>query len=544
MVFVWKICGLAAVTDSMKKIANWFFRLTFGTALLIIIVTFSVRYWLILPEIRAQTVISSYAVLPESRRAHAFDQALLDQLDAFSRLRSFDYALAQKAGEIQLTALWADRCETRQKDFATFLKTSSRHAAGIVSSRQPPDWTFESSSLNHRVSGMLSAAATGVAYYDAYAYCRAAGGRLPTSQEWHAIASGTENRLYPWGNDHLAAGYPYHSTRRNAAQKCGLYPELDNEDGIHDMGNGVSEWASIHDSDRSLEDMAAIHGGNAYNKPYSLYSLNALYRLAPMHYRSPYVGFRCVYENRPHPLPWKQSPDVVFLSEGMRLIGIPVESKVVPLLLNIPRQRLDVIETLFNHPEHSGDFYISSHEITRRQYLFFLADPLARLHLYANKNEPKGHRYLPKMWDLQSKLDLPANGIDWWSAYAFSKWAGGNLPTARQWISAASNGGSDLYPWGSHFADSKSVSARLHTLTPYPVDVSLGDVTAAGIVGMAGNVSEWTNTIGIESKSFRGVVKGGNFMIPAAEGARADFAAEIPLSLQMPNVGFRLVFEF
>jgi formylglycine-generating enzyme required for sulfatase activity len=214
-------------------------------------------------------------------------------------------------------------------------------------------------------------------------------------------------------------------------------------------------------------------------------------------------------------------------------------------------------------------FEIDKYEVSIGQYAEFLKATEGS-NEFNHKTQPSSkldHRpqawaeYFPQAEAGQMYLSIPISlnspvfGVDWWDAYAYAKWKGRRLPTLPEWQLAAQGKDAYPYPWGTTEAPSNA-----NTGEDYPkeetdvggktdgyaywcdVNASKTDVTLSGVVGMAGNVSEWTDTWGQhpslpDQKS--PIIAGGSFFNkPTTLDKQATPAADGPATAQ-PYIGFR-----
>ena len=136
--------------------------------------------------------------------------------------------------KVKIAAFWIDKYEVTNMQMLDFAIKDSYTGEGA---KEGKDWRV----LFTPDKGLVPVQY--VTYGDAEAFCKSAGKRLPTEEEWEYAARGPNGNTYPWGNE-------WADGRSNTAESGVLKPvnvgEYDDvsQFGVHDMLGNVREWTS------------------------------------------------------------------------------------------------------------------------------------------------------------------------------------------------------------------------------------------------------------------------------------------------------------
>jgi hypothetical protein len=134
----------------------------------------------------------------------------------------------------------------------------------------------------------------GVSWYEAEAFARWAGARLPSEWEWEAAARGPQGYTYPWADEWTGGRCNSAEANLGVTSAVGLFPDGASQpngpegDRLDDMAGNVWEWCADWYDERASSRV--LRGGSWYAPARSCRSAHR-FRYTP-DFRDDYLGFR------------------------------------------------------------------------------------------------------------------------------------------------------------------------------------------------------------------------------------------------------------
>ena len=216
--------------------------------------------------------------------------------------------------QVTLSSYWIDKYEVTSSNFTKFLNENKNEAHRFIEITPSVTVQFDDNVYQPR-KGLENYPVNRVSWFGADAYCKWKEKRLPTEAEWEKAARGTDQRIFPWGNE-----FPDNSRvtfRRKFSEKGfqvmepvegmknGISPF-----GVHQMAGNVWEWVSDWFDATAYQDenridpkgpesgiSKVLRGGNWY---YKAYYMRTTYRFneRPDIFKV-WQGFRCARQTMP-----------------------------------------------------------------------------------------------------------------------------------------------------------------------------------------------------------------------------------------------------
>lgn len=145
---------------------------------------------------------------------------------------------------VMLNNYWIDIYEVTNEKYLEFVKATGHPPALDDSCTTPACWEgnlWDGASFPQEIRNQP---VTQVSWYDADAYCKWRGKRLPTEAEWEKAARGPSGSKYPWGNKSPKGRATYNRKWEGTKTMTpvGSYPNGASVYGAYDMAGNVWEW--------------------------------------------------------------------------------------------------------------------------------------------------------------------------------------------------------------------------------------------------------------------------------------------------------------
>ncbi len=328
----------------------------------------------------------------------------------------------------------------------------------------------------------------GITWYEADAYARWRGCRLPTEAEWEYAARGPQALIYPWGNawdnSRASTNPPAESVR---TQAVGSYEGGKSWVGAYDMAGNAAEWvADWYDKGYYQQQVKndppgpasgqsrALRGGAFHSNPAVMRSANRGFSTPISQSNS--FGFRAACNGAPVATPVLQNTDVAQIPtvtanydwkpvvqsfDGVEMVLVPPGCFTMGDNSYGDAYSKPATNLCFDTP-----FWIDRTEVTQAQFKS-LGGQAGRASFYSGANHPR-------------------ENITWFEARNFCAKRGARLPTEAEW-EYAGRGPSDVKPTSTLW---RSGRPKISDVQSDPTDISW-----VGAVDMAGNVAEWAYTL-------------------------------------------------
>jgi formylglycine-generating enzyme required for sulfatase activity len=218
----------AAVADAVHRmaLAKWHRRGKFLAGGLAAVIAFGAGTYLLAPGVLRKLSGQS------SNEVRGKDGAMALLVPGGAFVMGDDEELPRK--EIHVDSFYMDKQEVSLGLYGKFLKATG--------SKISSEFWSETDLAAHAELPVM-----GVSWYEADAYCRWAGKRLPTEAEWEKAARGTDSRIYPWGDAEPSADLANFGKPADQPLAHGLDPVTSHERGkspygILNLAGNVSEW--------------------------------------------------------------------------------------------------------------------------------------------------------------------------------------------------------------------------------------------------------------------------------------------------------------